>query len=217
MRARLGRWHRLAAWIGGAQLLVWIGTGFAFSWFDFAAVRGTGDRAPPPAIEWHYVRVTPEAAAPGAHTIVLRPLVDRAVYVVDDERLIDAADGKALSVDAALAQAIARAAHVGTTAVRAVAPATASDPDIALPAWRVQLDDRAQTVVFVAQRTGEIIGWRNASWRRFDRLWSLHVLGYVSRDHPAHAAMRVVSALALAIALTGVALLLGARRRRPRA
>jgi hypothetical protein len=161
------------------------------------------------------VRVTPrEAAGAGTHTVALRPLAERVAYVIDDARLIDAADGKPLVVDATLAGAIARTSYAGRADARSVEAATASDPDIVLPAWRVQLADAAQTTVYVAQRTGQIVGWRNSSWRSFDRLWSLHVLGYVNRDHVSHPAMRVVSALALAIALSGLALLVGRRRRK---
>lgn len=211
--ARLRRWHRIAVWIGGAQLLVWIGTGFAFTWFDFAAVRGTNDRAPPPVLDWSKVQMRPSEAAGGAaHTVALRPLADRVAYVIDDARLVDASDGRPLEVDTVLAQQISRSAHVAHPAVLSVEEATPSDPDVGLPAWRVRLTDAKQTQVFISRRTGEIVGWRNNSWRHFDRLWSLHVLGYVSRDHPAHLAMRIVTGLALAIALTGL-VLLSLRRR----
>jgi hypothetical protein len=217
----LSRWHRLAAWIGGAQLLIWIGTGVSFAWFDFAAVRGSGDRLPPPALDVARVRLgaaealaRAQAAHAGAPSgLELRMVAGAPAWVArvgDDEVAIDGADGHLVRVDAAAAAAIARAAHAAHPGAR-VERAGAGD-DVPLPAWRVRLDDRRGTEVCVAERTGEILAWRTISYRRFDRLWSLHTLGYVNRDHPSHAAMRVVTALAAAIALSGLLLLLRRRR-----
>jgi uncharacterized iron-regulated membrane protein len=228
----LRRVHRWAAWIGGAQLVVWAVTGCAFSFFDFAAVRGRGDRAPSASVDFSRVKISPAQAAqlfariaddhgwavgggpPGinskaraVHSLGVVALGDRVAYLVDDAQLIDAGDGGAFEVDAALAATIARRAHVGDVQAASVESATASDPDVGLPAWRVRLDDRAHTVVFVAQKTGAIVGWRNDTWRRFDFLWSLHVLGWVDRDQPAHTPMRIVALLALLLVASGVLLL----------
>ena len=64
------------------------------------------------------------------------------------------------------------------------------------------------------------LAWRNTHWRWFDRLWSLHVLGYIDRDSPAHVGLRILGGLALLVSLTGVALLVstwGRRRKEARA
>jgi hypothetical protein len=79
--------------------------------------------------------------------------------------------------------------------------------------WRVRLADAHRTDVLIAPSTGKVLAFRNSSWRWFDRLWSLHVLGYVNRDHPSHVAMRVLAALALLAVVSGAALLVATRRR----
>jgi uncharacterized membrane protein YkoI len=215
----LMRWHRLAAWIGGTQLLVWIASGVAFAWFDFAAVRGTGDKLPPPPLDVARVRLTAAEAtaraqaahAGGAATaLALRMVAGAPVYVIelgDAEVAIDAGDGHLLLVDGAQATAIARAGHAAHPPPRGAASEAGAGDDVPLPAWRVPLGDARRTDVYVAARTGEIVAWRTAAYRRFDVLWSLHTLGYVNRDHPSHPAMRVVTALAAAILLTGLLLL----------
>jgi hypothetical protein len=45
-------------------------------------------------------------------------------------------------------------------------------------------------------------------------LWSLHVLGWVNRDNPAHVGLRVLGGLALLVALSGIALYLTSLGRR---
>ena len=218
---QLMRWHRLAAWIGGTQLVIWIATGLAFSWFDFGAVRGTGDRLPAAPLDLGGVTLAParaaELAGAPAASVTLRMAGATPVYVVgggDADVAFDARGGQRVHIDADGAAAIARAGHRAHPATRAAVTAAGAGDDVPLPAWRVPLGDARRTDVFVAAATGEIVAWRTATYRQFDFLWSLHTLGYVNRDMPSHAAMRVVTALAALIALTGILLLLRRLRRR---
>jgi hypothetical protein len=107
-------------------------------------------------------------------------------------------------------------AHRGHPPVASAAfvRAAAEAPDLELPVWRVRLDDGRGTDVFVSPTTGAVVAWRNATWRRFDALWSLHVFGFVSRDNPAHWPLRLAAALALFVALTGAWILVATYARR---
>jgi hypothetical protein len=58
----------------------------------------------------------------------------------------------------------------------------------------------------VDEKNGEVVAYRNDAWVRFDRLFSLHTLAYVSRDNPAHGPMRVLSGLASVAVLSGIGL-----------
>jgi hypothetical protein len=69
------------------------------------------------------------------------------------------------------------------------------------------LDDAAHTEVFIAQKTGEIVSWRNDTWRSFDRLWSLHVFGFVDRESPRQWPLRIAASFAAIAALSGAGLL----------
>src|SRR5690349_9509018 len=112
MRAWVHRLHVLGAAVVGAQLLVWTGTGLAFTLFDFAEVRGTNDRAPPRPVDLASVRVDPAraarvaAASHGAavETVLLESLVERPAYRVSfagDAKpvLVDGRDGALVPVD----------------------------------------------------------------------------------------------------------------------
>jgi hypothetical protein len=224
--ARLRRWHRLATLVVGAQLLIWTGTGFAFTWFDFGRVRGAGDRKPPAVLPLDGVKVSPvEAAARAGGRVTglsLQARLGRPVWLVSrdgqDPICIDATSGQPLAaVDEAQAGQIARAAHTRTVSVTSVERLTRPQQvtDLDVPVFRVRLDDGQGTEVFVSP-TGEVVSWRNGTWRWFDRLWSLHVLGYINRDNPAHPALRVVGGLALLVSLTGVGLWISQLRRRRR-
>jgi uncharacterized membrane protein YkoI len=203
----------------GAQLVVWTATGFAFTLFDFAAVRGTADRAPPSAVDFARVHLTPVAAAVAAsrsvtaahavvRSIVLQPLGGDATYVVafaggPDEVLVDAASGAVRRVDRDVAARIAVGAYHGAVHARDVERRRADDRD----GFVVRLDDRRSTEVTVDAHTGEVTSWKNGAYRWFDALWSAHVLGYVDRTSPANWPLRVVGFLALAAATSGAGLL----------
>jgi hypothetical protein len=192
------RLHRIATLVVGVPLLVWTATGFAFTCFDFAAVRGVADRVEaPPLAE-------------------LRDVAGRRVWIVRGQR-VDAADGMALPpLGEAEARAIAQAAHRSRPAVASASlltrPSQVDDLDV--PVWRVRLDDGHGTDVYVSPATGAIVAWRNSAWRRFDALWSLHVWGFVSRDNPAHLPLRIAGLFAVVAALTGAGLLVRGWTRR---
>ncbi|WP_394825077.1 PepSY domain-containing protein [Pendulispora albinea] len=225
--------HLTATAILGVQLVAWAVTGFAFTLFDFRAVRGTDDRAPaavlprevlPPLLGEDRGRGWTAEERASIQSVHLTMLAGRPVYAVAfagerGERLVDAVDGQRLTIDEPLAARIATGAFRGTA--RALG-ATRRD-DEGRDVWIVRLDDRRATEVAVDAATGEIAWWRNDVWRAFDTLWSIHVLGYVDRRSPAHWPLRVVGLLASVAALSGAGLLLARlalrlrRRAAPRA
>ena len=226
----LRKGHWVLTVLVGVPLLGWTLTGFAFTCFDFDEVRGASDRAPAEVVGEAPLSITDAVVAARAldpsHASVVqvrtRARLGRTVHVVElapphDPIVIDARDGSRVPpLTLAEAGALARASFqrdVGIRDARVVTTA-AEAADVALPAYRVTLDDRLATQVFVAPETGEILAWRNDAYRSFDRLWSLHVFGFVSRDSPAQWPLRVASCLALLAALTGWGLLLASLARR---
>ena len=214
------RLHRIATLVVGVPLVVWTVTGFAFTWFDFAAVRGAGDRveAAPLAVGDVRVPLAGAVARAGgaARAVELRDVGGRPAWIVDGKR-IDAVDGRELPPLAeAGARRIAQTAHRAHPPVAAAALITsaAQVTDVDVPVWRVRLDDGHGTDVFVAPASGAIVAWRNSAWRRFDALWSLHVWGFVSRDNPAHLPLRIAGLFAVLASLTGAWILLRSYARR---
>jgi hypothetical protein len=214
------RLHRIATLLVGVPLVVWTVTGFAFTWFDFAAVRGAGDRveAAPLAVAGVRVSLAEAVARAGgtAKAVELRDVGGRPTWIVDGKR-VDAEDGRLSgTLDAAAASAIAVAGHKARPKVASAALLTESkqESDLDMPVWRVRLDDGHGTEVFVSPATGAIVAWRNNAWRRFDALWSLHVWGFVSRDNPAHLPLRIAGGFAFLAALTGAWILVAHYARR---
>jgi hypothetical protein len=222
--------HWVLTILAGIPIVIWTLTGFAFTCFDFEAVRGGPDRLP--AEELTEARVTvvdavksARAMAPAGARVVqvrTRALLGRAVHVVElaapnEPIVIDGASGARIPfVPLDQAARVAQATFRGGAGVLDVSQlASESDaPDVPLPAYRVRLDDARRTEVFVSRATGEIVGWRNDAWRSFDRLWSLHVMGFVSRDSPAHWPLRIAAFFASLAAASGVGLLLSSLARR---
>ncbi|MDB4966502.1 MAG: PepSY protein [Myxococcales bacterium] len=216
------RVHRIATILVGVPLLVWTATGFAFTWFDFAAVRGERDRVEAPPVRADEVKVALAdvlARAGGqARSVELRSVGGRATWIVDGRR-IDAGDGSAgAPLGERAAAQIARDAHRQKPAIGSVVLLwdKASVVDLDVPVWRVRLDDDHGSEVFVSPATGKIVAWRNRAWRRFDALWSLHVFGFVNRDNPAQLPLRIAGGLALLTAMSGAWLLLVHYARRTR-
>jgi len=203
--------HFTATAILGVQLVAWALTGFAFTLFDFRVVRGTDDRAPEVALDFASVRLRPGEIATDAHdvrSVRLKMLDARPVYEVvtaaGEPHLVDATDGAAVSIDEARAARIAAKAYRGEAHARGV---ERTDDD-GKAVWVVHLDDARATDVAVDVATGDIAWWHNETWRAFDVLWSIHVLGYVNRHSPAHWPLRIVGFLAAIAAMSGAGLLL---------
>ncbi|MBK7580169.1 MAG: PepSY domain-containing protein [Myxococcales bacterium] len=82
-----------------------------------------------------------------------------------------------------------------------------------LPAWRVEFDDAAHTVVYVDATSGEVTARRSDLWRVYDFLWSLHIMDYRERESFNHLLIRGASVLAVLTVFSGVVLwVLRARR-----
>ena len=206
--------------VAGAQLVVWVATGFAFTCFDFEEVRGTKDRAPPAAVAFDRVRVRPEeaaraATAPGAvvQSVALKTVDGRPTYLVafagtHGEVLIDAEHGDVAAVKRDAAARIAVGAYRGVARARSIEPRREDGRDV----FVVRLDDARDTEVTVDALTGDVATWKNRPYRFFDALWSAHVLGYLDRRSPANWPLRLVAFLAFAAVTSGVLLLLARLR-----
>lgn len=210
------RWmRRLHVWVGlvaGLQFLLWMGSGLVMSLLDAEKVHGAVTRAEAPSPRaWIGGTVAPQqvlAAQRGAvDTLATGWLEDRPVYRLAQGKrawLVDARDGRDVSVDAALALRLAKASYRGD--FRAAPPQLLGGSmevrDHAGPVWRVDVRDAQETSVYVSAATGDIVAHRNATWRMFDVAWMLHIMDYSGRkdfNHP----------LVIGSAVLGVLLVLG--------
>jgi hypothetical protein len=212
---RLYALHRWLAALAFAQLALWTATGLFFALAPIDRVRGE-DVVQPVHERVDWLRVVLPPPVEGATALTLRLVDGRPAWIVrgrDVAAGFDAASGAALTVDADAAARIARSDQKGQPRARSVerieeAPIEYRGKPV--PAWRIELDDGRGTRIYVDARTGEITARRNALWRVFDFMWSLHIMDYGARESFNHPLLVGFAALGLLTVLSG-ALVWGAR------
>lgn len=81
------------------------------------------------------------------------------------------------------------------------------------PVWRVDFDDAERTAFYVSPETAEVETRRSAVWRLFDFMWRLHILDLKNGEDFNHPLLIGVTALTLALLVTGLILLVVRLRR----
>lgn len=222
MRAlrKLHRWLGLIVFI---QLLIWTGSGFLISLLDMETAAGATTRStpvPPPALSASAVRDMETLAIEreGLQSIRLAAVDGAPVYRVQyaaGVRLLDAATGSALQIDADGAERIARASYAGSAPVIDVArmenPAELVNFEGA--AWRVQFDDELGTRAYVDVEDGRLLGHRNERSALLDFLLMLHFMDYDGGHDFNHPLIIGFGFVALWLAVSGALLLVGSLRR----
>ncbi|MCI3130807.1 PepSY domain-containing protein [Phenylobacterium aquaticum] len=218
------RW--LHKWIGlivGLQFVLWTFSGAAMALLDHHKVAAEGVIRPPadvPRLEQpvSLARVAQAAGAPILR-LELKPLQGRYVYeaaTTDGVRLIDAADGRPVVIDADRARSLAVSAYRGAEPVRSVAPVTESTFEtrtFARPVWRVEFADKDHTALFVSAGTGQVLGAKNDAWRLWDFVWMIHIMDYTKRESFNHPLIITVATGIVWLALSGLILLFRSFRR----
>ena len=211
--------RRLHKWVGlvlGLQFLVWTLSGAAMALLDMETVAGGAVRStavPPPPAPGGWDRIRQSLGERTVTGIEVRPLLDRHVVEVATPAatlLFDAADGRPVRINAQLAARIAAAAHPGGGAVRRVAALpelTLEVREHALPIWRVDFEDEADSSFYVSAATGRLLERRNDSWRLWDFAWMLHNMDYANRTSFNHPLIVFAAIGILWLAVTGVYLL----------
>ncbi|MDP9414395.1 MAG: PepSY domain-containing protein [Pseudomonadota bacterium] len=212
--------RRIHKWIGlviGLQFVIWSLSGAMMAWLDMDEVAGGASR---PAA------AAPALPAPSAWPIlrrqlddipltgvIVRPLLGRHVFEVTTPvgaMLFDAATGRRVRVDAALARSIAAAAYAGNgdvIAVRKIPELTLAVREHQLPIWRIDFADEEISSYYVSASTGQLLERRNDSWRLWDFFWMLHNMDYVNRTSFNHPLIITVAFAMIWLAITGFYLL----------
>lgn len=73
--------------------------------------------------------------------------------------------------------------------------------------WQVRFDDGRDTTLYVSERNGQVVARRTDIWRLYDFFWMLHIMDYRERVDFNHPLLVAASAVALALAATGIWLL----------
>lgn len=208
--------HRWLGLLIGLQLVVWMLSGLMMSLFDSGEVKGKAFRAPAPArVAW------PTDTLPvgqllqqlnlSAGDVSSGWLLDEPIYKLSigkEKRLYSARDGRALVVDAALAQRIAISSYrgPGQAGQAELVPRSLETRAYEGKVWRVPFSDAEDTTVYLRE-DGTVLEHRNATWRLFDIFWMLHIMDYVGRADFNNALVVTAAIGGLWLALSGTWLL----------
>ena len=228
IRAKSKRnWHilfrKIHKWVGlilGLQFVLWTVSGAVMALLDMDKVGGHGTaEAATAAIAWPSDIAPPPVGGP-VSGLGLRRILDRPVYEITDARgvrLHDARTGAAISVDAALASEIARAAYHHQAPVRAVTRLEKANLEARghpAPLWRVDFADEENSSSYISAVNGRPHVNRGDTWRIWDFVWMLHNMDYINRSSFNHPLIIFMAVGALWLSLTGFYLLFKSFRKR---
>ena len=212
--------RRIHKWIGlilGLQFLIWTVSGAMMAVLDMdtvaggKAIAGASPTLPVESTAWPQVQRA--LGGEPVTAVAIRPLLDRPILEVATRKgvkLFDAADGRQVRVDAALARNVAQRGYGGSGAVRRVQPLAKLELAVrahALPIWRVDFADEANSSFYVSGTTGKLLERRNDTWRTWDFFWMLHNMDYVNRTSFNHPLIVVLAFGIVWLAITGFWLL----------
>ncbi len=216
-------WRKIHKWVGlvlGLQFVLWTLSGAVMALLDSDKVGGHS-AAPMAAAAraWPVDMVSPPTGV-AVEGLAMRWIVDRPVFEIKDKqaiRLVDARSGQPVSIDATLAEKIARDAFHHASRVSSVAllgKANLESRDHPGAMWRVDFDDAENSSSYISAETGRALVNRGDTWRLWDIAWMLHNMDYVNRSSFNHPLIIFVAFGALWLSFTGFYLLFKSFRRR---
>jgi len=218
--------RQLHKWFGlvlGLQFLLWAASGAVMALLDHEKV--SGDRSMLPVAQLveapqplPLAAVAERVGAPVVK-LQLKPLFDTWIYEATTPmgvRLLDAATGAPIAVDAAKAKELAVARYAGSepvTSVRRVAETTLETRDVKWPVWRVEFADGEHTTFLISEATGELLDVKTDTWRLWDIAWMFHIMDYTERQSFNHPLIVTVATGVAWLAMSGLILLFRSFRR----
>ncbi|MEH6411555.1 MAG: PepSY domain-containing protein [Hyphomonas sp.] len=209
------RLHNILGLIIGGQVLLWIVSGFFFTFYPIEQIRGEHLRAEAPAtLTLPAGGLAPIDGLVGADvaTVRLKHFLGGAVYETETatgRALFDAVTGARLSpLGEALARDVAEAGWVGDGALANVSlidPAPReSGRGQGRAMWRADFAGKDTATFWIDPQTGNIAAVRTGLWRTYDLLWGLHIMDWTNRETFTSWWMKAAAFLSLVLTLAGI-------------
>ena len=216
---------KLHKWIGlliGIQVLLWLLSGLAISLLDPLKVKGEQWKSAPVSDTETLGPDTilepaelPAGYLNEALAIDLTTRQGKPVYLLrlaGGETLVDATDGSVIKTGKAEAEQLARRDFNGDGDIISIESGMAPDMetrDSSGAYWKVSFSDRANTAIYIAASTGEILERRNSYWRVRDFFWMLHIMDYPGHENFNNSVVITVALIAVWLGISGFGLLFG--------
>ncbi len=214
----LRRLHNILGLVVGAQMLLWVASGFFFALKPIETVRGDHLRA----ADHEMLAAVPEDAIDAAAALrgvgepvmrlSLKPYLGRAVWEADTHSgyvLIDAMTGAKLSpISETDARALAIAAWAGngkltTVALIEKAPREAGRGE-GRAMWRADFTGAQDATLWIDAQRGDVAAVRTGWWRAFDLFWGLHIMDWSGRETISSIWMKLFGFGALMLTVAGL-------------
>lgn len=217
-------WFLLHKWTGliiGLQVLAWMVSGLYMTFIPIETVRGEHNIRKPAPDDLRRENVVgfPAEALKGMSGPVTRVELVRVdgklVWRVDVDgkpaAIVGDQSAQVISpLDEAAAKRIAEADYAGAGKIVS-SVLIEKDPPIEfrgdLPVWQLHFDDADETHIYVSPASGKVVARRTSTWRIYDFLWSLHIMDYGGRDNFNNWLVVISAVIALALTVTGFAIL----------
>jgi len=217
---KLHRWLSLVIFI---QVLIWLVSGFYFSWLGHQKLAAHDYFQP--VIEEAVGRVYyPESALMErfhkVQSLEIRSVAGTAQYVVTTtngkQHYVNALTGDDWKTSAPLAAELARQSYNGPGFIEQVQAVTGSDEIVGWQSkgFRVTFSDDIATRAYIDAASGEVVDHRNSRWWLSDWMFRLHFMDY-SGERDFNSLLNIVAATAtLWFSLSGLILLGQSLKRR---
>lgn len=219
MRALVQRIHLWAGLILGVQVLLWMASGLVMSMFPIDLVHGetSAYSAPLQPLETE-TYASPGgiiAQADGATSVELKRFLGRPVYVTrgpgGSAAIFDASSGEKLTpLSEGYVRRIAKQDYVGEGEIARAALVSFPPHEYRgeTPVWRVDIDDKLHTRLYISPDSGEVRARRNEIWRLYDFFWMLHIMDYKDRENFNNPLVITAAATGLVFALSGLVIVI---------
>ena len=229
MRLRIAA-RKTHKWIGllvGLQVVIWSLSGIYMTVVHIDTIHGDHlvRTVAPRAFDLRPL-ADPLAVAAGNRGSATRLawIGDRPAYVVTTatgDRALDARTGDPLPpLSEEAIRSIAASLYTGSHPVasaRLISTVPAEIRGRKPPLWRVEFDHWNKPTFYLSPVTGEMITRRHELWRIFDFVWMLHIMDYDERENVNNLLLRIFTAGAVLMALSGAWMLFFAFPRKKKA
>lgn len=222
----LRSWRIFHKWLGllvFIQVLIWTTSGLIISWLDAEVVAGATTRAhadAAPVLQGDALLPVATLAMQrdDLQSVSLMQVDSAPVYrlrYAQGVRLLDAATGEPIAIDADRARRIASASYSGSAPVTDVERLQYPEELVGFSgaAWRVDFGDELGTRAYVDASDGRVLGHRNDRSALVEFLLMLHFMDYGGSHDFNNPLIISLGFVTLWLALSGALLLVSALRR----